>query len=221
MNRSQNFKFQVKEIGDKGSFVGMGAVYGNRDLGDDIIVPGAFTKTIAERGNEVPLLWQHDSREPIGMARLKDSEKGLIVEGELVLDSPVAQKAYALLKAGVLKGLSIGYDTITEKMDGGVRYLKELKLWEMSLVTFPMNERALVATVKSAEEYSALVDQVESACKRLGFNAEMTAQAVKSLRALAASPAPAAQQYDAAPDLHAMSKEIRSLAEDIRWAKEI
>jgi hypothetical protein len=75
----------------------------------------------------------------------------LQIKGELALESPVAQKAYGLLKRGVLKGLSIGYDTMRDEVKNKVRFLKELKLWEVSIVTFPMNELATVQDVKQAE----------------------------------------------------------------------
>ena len=78
------------------------------------------------------------SRYRIGLGKLSDSREGLVVKGELVLESPVAAKAYALLKRGVLKGLSIGYDSVKSRMVDNVRRLSELKLFEISLVTFPI-----------------------------------------------------------------------------------
>lgn len=212
MKHHQNFKFYIKSVGDEGSFTGLGAVYGNVDQGGDVILPGAFKKTLKERDGEVPLLWQHDTKEPIGLATLTDTKEGLRVEGELVMESPVAQKAYALLKKGVLKGLSIGYDTISDKVEGGVRYLKELKLWEMSLVTFPMNELALVSDVKSASDFLELLKAVEDGS--IPFSGEELSAALKSLSALAAKNAPAATLDVSAPDLHAvmtsLTKEIQS-----------
>jgi phage head maturation protease len=101
----KTFKFELKDIGDAGTFVGMASVYGNKDLGGDVVEAGAFTKTLNDKNGEVPILWQHDMREPIGMGKLTDSADGLQIKGELALESPVAQKAHALLKKGVLKGL--------------------------------------------------------------------------------------------------------------------
>jgi hypothetical protein len=69
--------------------------------------------------------------------------------GTLELSDPTAKKAYTFMKSGVIKGLSIGYDTIQASYDGDVRNLTELKLWEISCVTFPMNEAAQISTVKS------------------------------------------------------------------------
>jgi len=151
------FSFKVKQLDNAdpvGSFEGMLAVYGNVDLGGDAIVPGAFTRTLQNHGNQVPLLWQHKPDDPIGTLQLSDTPTGLAAKGQLELDLPTARVAYTLLKAKVIKGLSIGYDTITDSIDDGVRYLKELRLWEGSLVTFPMNEQATVSAVKtiSAED---------------------------------------------------------------------
>jgi HK97 family phage prohead protease len=150
----KDFKFALKQLDENGSFTGLAAVYGNVDLGNDVIEPGAFQKTLADKGGEVPILWQHDQREPIGLGKLSDSSEGLVVKGELALESPVAQKAYGLLKRGVLKGLSIGYDDVKSKVVGGVRRIAEMKLWEVSLVTFGMNPLAQVTGVKSLEGIS-------------------------------------------------------------------
>ena len=161
----QEVKFECKSINADGTFVGLGAVYNNVDLGGDMILPGSFTKTIAEKGGQVPLLMGHDTRAPIGLARLMDSPEGLMVHGKLVLGADGATSAYSLLKAGVIKGLSIGYDTIKSVMDGGVRKLSELKLWEISLTPFPMNERATITSVKGDDQirqFRALLAE----CKR-------------------------------------------------------
>jgi Escherichia/Staphylococcus phage prohead protease len=148
----QQFRFECKSISPDGTFVGLGAVYNNVDLGNDMILPGAFTKTLNEKGREVPLLMGHDSKMPIGRAELSDSPQGLLVHGTLILEADGSRSAYALLKAGVIKGLSIGYDTLKSKMVDGVRHLSELKLWEISLTAFPMNELATVTSVKSGTE---------------------------------------------------------------------
>jgi hypothetical protein len=143
------FSVQVKSLGEDGSFEGQLAVYNNVDLGGDLILPGAFTKTIQERGSEIPLLWQHNPKEPIGTLTLVDSPAALNVKGQMLLDLPEAKKAYILLKAKVIKGLSIGFDTIKDSVENGVRQLKEVRLWEGSIVTFPMNEAAMVTSIKS------------------------------------------------------------------------
>jgi HK97 family phage prohead protease len=159
----KTFKVEFKDFGEQGTFTGLASVYGNRDLGGDIVEPGAFTKTIADKNGEVPILWQHDYREPIGMGKLMDTAGGLQIMGELAVESsPTAMKAYGLMKKGILKGLSIGYDTIRDEVKEKVRYLKELKLWEVSIVTFPMNELATVNSIKTLEDAKlALAEFIE------------------------------------------------------------
>jgi len=135
-------------------FEGLASTYGNEDRVGDVIQRGAFSKSIAERPT-VPLLWQHDSREPIGTAALMDSADGLKVRGKLVLESDVARKAYALVKAKALSGLSIGFQIVKSTARDGARLLEEIRLWEVSLVTFGANPKALVTAVKQEQECAA------------------------------------------------------------------
>jgi HK97 family phage prohead protease len=105
------------------------------------------------------------------LGRSPDSSLGPVVKAELALESPVAQKAYGLLKKGVLKGLSIGYDDVKSRIVDGVRRLSEMKLWEVSLVTFPMNPAAQVLGVKTFEEVSKQLREFRetlAACRK-GF----------------------------------------------------
>jgi uncharacterized protein len=139
---------KIKAVDDAGHFTGVGAAYGNVDLGGDKILPGAFTKTLQEKQKFV-LLWQHNPSEPIGSVVVSDSPQGLLVDGKLELQDPTAQKAYTFLKSGVISGLSIGYDTQKAAFVDDVRELRELKLWEISIVTFPMNQSAMVTGIKA------------------------------------------------------------------------
>jgi hypothetical protein len=163
----RDLEIEIKDIGESdGTFVGLASVYGNEDLGGDIVEPGAFTKTLSEKGGEVPLLWQHNMREPIGIGRLTDTQKGLEIQGKLILTVGKAREAYDLMKNRVIKGLSIGYDTVRDEVKDKRRLLKELKLWEVSVVTFPMNELANVQSVKS-EDVLARIEALERAIKVL------------------------------------------------------
>jgi len=148
----KDFTFHgLKTIDEDGTFEGALSVYGNIDFQDDIVDPGAFTKTLKEGGNVVPMLWQHDTKQPIGRLTLTDTPTALLAKGKLLLKIPKAQEAYELLKEGVLKGMSIGYDTIKAiPSENGIRRLKELRLFEGSLVTFPSNNLAVVTGVKQA-----------------------------------------------------------------------
>src|SRR4051812_14331745 len=147
INRKSNLPMEIKEISADGSFTGLLSVYNIVDLGKDLIEPGAFTKTIVEHGNEVPMLWQHKPDVPIGTLTLTDGPDALHVKGQLLMDLPEAKKAYLLIKARIVRGLSIGFDTVKQVLDGGIRRLKELRLYEGSIVTFPMNESALITSV--------------------------------------------------------------------------
>lgn len=145
-------RFAIKGISEQGSFEGMLSPYGNIDGGNDIVEPGAFTKTLQEKGNKVPMLWQHRPDVPIGELILEDRADGLWAKGQLLMESTIAKEAYLFIKAGIVRGLSIGYDAIKAPVVKGVRHLKEIKLYEGSVVTFPMNEMALIAAVKKAKE---------------------------------------------------------------------
>jgi uncharacterized protein len=151
-----DFHFRIKSTADDadtGTFAGMAAIYGNEDLGNDIIDRGAFTRTLSSR-KEFPILWQHQTDNPIGLAKLTDTQQGLQINGSLLLADPTAQKAYTLIKGGAIKGLSIGYETLkwTYDEEAEVRHLTEVKLWEVSIVTFPMNESALISSVKAMSD---------------------------------------------------------------------
>ena len=160
----RDFQLELKSLTGQGVFEGLAAVYGNTDLQGDVIEPGAFSKTIREKG-EVPILWQHDSAEPIGLGKLSDSAAGLVITGELALESPVAHKAYGLLKRRIVTGLSIGFDGVKSRVVDGVRRLSEVRLWEVSLVTFGANPQAQVTAVKSGDSI-AQFRAILSECRR-------------------------------------------------------
>jgi HK97 family phage prohead protease len=139
-----------------GTFTGYGAVYGNKDSYGDIIVKGAFDNyLVGHAAKEVKLLWQHDSRMPIGVYdEVRSDDNGLYVKGRLLInDVEKAREAYALLKAGAISGLSIGFsiDQGGSEFKDNALYLKQLSLWEISLVTFPANDKANVSSVKTIE----------------------------------------------------------------------
>jgi HK97 family phage prohead protease len=123
------------------------------------VVLGAFQKTLQDRGGEIPILFAHDTQQPIGLGTLKDTAAGLTIDGQLILSVGKAREAYDLLKARVLRGLSIGYDAIKSDFKDGVRYLREMKLFEVSLVVMPMNELATVTAVKADDDCGKEIKQ--------------------------------------------------------------
>lgn len=147
------FPFEYKELDDAlGTFSGYAATFGNEDLVGDVIEPGAFTKTLSEHP-KMPILWQHDRSQPIGVSlAASEDDYGLLVKGEFNLEVQQGREAYSLIKQGALSCLSIGYSSIIDKWDAGVRHLKELRLYEYSPVTFPANPSAQITGVKSCPE---------------------------------------------------------------------
>lgn len=155
----KSFKFAIESANDEsGEFSGYAAVFGNEDDGHDIIQKGAFTKTIADDFDRIKILSQHESYDlPIGKPiELREDEKGLYIKGK-ISNTSKGRDILTLMRDGVLNELSIGYDAVGVEFDGktGVRYLKEIKLWEVSIVTWAMNDQAKIDDVKSlAEELS-------------------------------------------------------------------
>lgn len=154
---TKSLTFKAENIGDDGLFEGYAAVFGNVDSWGDVIEAGAFKKTLGEyavKGTMPALLWQHRSDEPIGVwESLTEDKNGLAVKGRLLVEGVSrAKEAHALLKAGALSGLSIGYYARDYSMDEKtwIRTLKEIELMEASLVTFPANDEARVSRVKSS-----------------------------------------------------------------------
>ena len=127
----------------------------NVDDGGDIIEPGAFSRTIKENFDRIKILSQHNDCDlPIGKPiELREDDKGLFVRGK-ISDTQKGRDVQTLLKDGVLNELSIGYDAITFDFDSdkGVRHLKEVRLWEISIVTWAMNDQATIDEVKSLAE---------------------------------------------------------------------
>jgi HK97 family phage prohead protease len=151
---------EIKAMPDEeesGVFSGYGSIFGNKDLGNDVVVQGAFAKSIASRGAKgVKLLYQHKADEPIGVFdEIIEDKRGLRVKGRLAMGTQRGREVYELMKMGALDGLSIGFRVDTKGYDyderGKRRMLKEVDLLEISAVTFPMNPRARVAQVKGAD----------------------------------------------------------------------
>jgi hypothetical protein len=144
--------FEIKALSADGTFEGYASIFNNVDSQRDRVHKGAFSASIKKRDKPVQLLWQHEWEKPIGViTSLFEDARGLYMKGKLLLEVAQAREAYALLKAGVVRGLSIGYSVKRSRRspDSGIRELLELNLWEISLVTLPANEAAQVTVVKS------------------------------------------------------------------------
>lgn len=147
----QRLKLEESQPDGRRRIEGYAAVFGNRDAYGDIIVPGAFERTLREKP-DVKVLWQHDRDKPIGKQESGyEDEFGLAVTGALTNTDLVTGTVVPLLLDEVITGLSIGYNVVVEEYndDLGVWFLKEIELWEWSPVTFPANELATVSEVKT------------------------------------------------------------------------
>lgn len=149
----KTFPFEVKKVNEDNNiftFEGYASTFGNVDLGDDIIVRGAFSSSLANN-SQVPILWQHQMIEPIGISiELYEDDKGLFVKGNLPKeDTLVSGRIIPQMKVGSIREMSIGYFTKDSDMEKGIRLLKEIELFEISLVTKAMNPQALVSGFKA------------------------------------------------------------------------
>lgn len=154
--KRRDFNLDVKEVSDGGEFSGYASVYDVIDAYREIVAPGAFTNSLhkwSSKGRLPPVLWQHRAGEPVGpFTLMREDEKGLYVEGRLLVDEVQrAREARALMKSKAVSGMSIGFNVVNEEYDSKNRLLtlKEIDLWEVSIVTFPANEAAQIEMVKN------------------------------------------------------------------------
>lgn len=143
--------FEIKSHQPDGSFTAYGSTFGNEDFGGDVVVKGAFTKSLVSNPAErVYMFYNHDSKEIIGeYTSIVEDEHGLLIKGQLFIDEiQRAKETYALMKKGWIKKFSIGYNVVKKSYESGKRMLEELKLIEVSPVTFPMNAEANLLMVK-------------------------------------------------------------------------
>lgn len=164
-------------ITDGTEIEGYASLFGKADQGRDVVEVGAYTASLARlkaKGGRVKMLWQHDPAQPIGVwDEVREDAKGLWVKGRILTDVARGREAIALIGAGAIDGLSIGYRTVkARKDDTGVRRLSELELWEVSLVTFPMLPDARVGAkgddpeACDLRELAAVFDEARSLLAR-------------------------------------------------------
>ena len=140
---------------------GYASYFGKADQGGDVVEKGAYAASLAKlssTGRSVKMLWQHDPARPIGVwDEVRETDRGLYVKGRLLTDVEKGREAAALVAAGAIDGLSIGYRTVKAKKNAkGQRLLAELELWEVSLVTFPMLQEARVGAKGHGPEGAVL-----------------------------------------------------------------
>tara|TARA_R100001440_G_scaffold7442_2_gene14605 strand:+ start:6271 stop:7323 length:1053 start_codon:yes stop_codon:yes gene_type:complete len=151
------YEDEDEEDKDYGTFEGYGSVFGNKDLGNDVIKEGAFMQTLKrKKPHQIKLLYQHKTDMPIGVFdEIREDSKGLYVKGRLALQTQAGKEAYELMKMGALDGLSIGFRVNPKEVEydrrANKRIIKEAELMEVSLVTFPMNPKATIHSVKGED----------------------------------------------------------------------
>ncbi|HEV7344273.1 MAG TPA: HK97 family phage prohead protease [Devosia sp.] len=214
--KTLDFAFKADTVEDEGIFEGYASTFGNIDQGGDTVVRGAFKDGLAEAaaaGRHIPMLWQHDRHEPIGIwLDISEDKKGLKVRGQLLIEDPLAKRAHVLLKNGALGGMSIGYripvgGAVADPKQFGVSRLLKIDLREISLVTMPMDLSAKVTTVKAILDGGALptVREFEEFLRDAGFSKALaTAIASKATPHLRGDPE--AKADDAATFLQRLLK---------------
>jgi uncharacterized protein len=155
---------ELKAADDGNTVEGYGSVFGNIDSYGDMIEPGAFRASIANRRPK--MLWQHKMDKPIGVwDEVREDDRGLFMRGRIA-DTEQGREAKALVQMGALDGLSIGFRTMKDEMDGNTRRLKEIDLWEVSFVTIPANAAATITALKGMETERAF----ETMLREQGFS---------------------------------------------------
>lgn len=183
-----DFALEVKGVSDSGVFEGYASTFGERDLGGDIVVAGAFTKSLKARGAKgIRMFADHDSTKRIGVwTDVSEDQTGLYVKGQLLTEKQIGREAYIDLKNGALDGMSIGFRVKSDSYDGRrkARMLKEVDLLEISLVSFPMNESARVTAVKSIKT----IREFEDFLRDVGGYSHAAAKAIAASGFKAAEP---------------------------------
>jgi HK97 family phage prohead protease len=185
--------FEVKEsdVTPEGVFKGIASPFGGKpDDGGDIVAQGAFTKTLAaggRNGTGVLMLRDHDRTRIPGIWKILDERKqGLFVEGQLAVgdnETPLGDETHKLMRMGAIQHLSMGYKAIEFEIDERrqTRTLKEVDLWEISILPFPMATRAKITGVKSLEliKEAKTVRELENALREVGLSKNVTKHIVK------------------------------------------
>lgn len=181
----QQYPLHVKSMQENGRIAGYASVFNVVDRQRDVVEKGAFLNSIKKPLRDIKLLWQHQWQEPIGtIEQLFEDQNGLYMQAQLLLDVARAREAYSLLAAKAIDGLSIGYAPVSYQIDAdtGIRKLKEVELFEISLVTMPANPNAQISVVKQAFD-SRLSRPEEQEAQELAALAKACAQAMRALTA--------------------------------------
>lgn len=160
-----DFTAEIKSLQDR-NFEAYAATFGNVDYHDDVIVKGAFLNTLAKRMPK--LAYQHDVRQLPGVIKsaVEDS-KGLLISGQFI-NTPLGNQVYEEVRSGAINQMSIGFSAIDTEYRNDIRYIKAIDLYEVSFVTFPANEQAIVTNVKDIND----IRDFERFLRNAGFSKE-------------------------------------------------
>jgi len=157
-------------IDPDGTVEGYASLFGEIDAARDVVMPGAFSRTLKSRGiRRVPMLFQHDPAEPVGVwLELTEDFRGLRARGKLIPEVARARELFALVKSGAVDGLSIGFRTVRGRLDPATRVRKiiDLDLWEISIVTFPLLSGARVRAVKGSASSPPVLSHARARAER-------------------------------------------------------
>lgn len=203
---------QIKSAAEDGTFSGYAAVFGNVDLGSDVIQPGAFKQAKTTADGKIRIALHHRLDQLAGKSSFVQDDYGLRVEGKLSLGVSYVRDAYELMKDGVLNGLSVGFNILPggsvweERDDGWVRTIRSAELWEFSLVPFGMNPEALVDSVKAAS-----IRDFEAQLRGLGYSqSEAKALASGGFKSLA--------HREGGSDSATLADELKALNQAFSWS---
>lgn len=213
---------RIKAMNDEtGEFEGYGSTFGGEpDSYGDVIVKGAFTDTLKShkaKGTMPKMFWQHDSHEVIGKwLDAEEDDTGLKLRGKINMGVQRGREAYALLKEGDIDGLSIGYSIKRYETDekDGIWYLKELELFEVSVVSIGANENATVSAVKAQKAAHEITEKLKAGDRLTEREFEMM---LKGILGLSNSQAErAARIHLKGPGEPAAANDARALLEALR-----
>jgi HK97 family phage prohead protease len=186
MIETQAFPLNIKALSETGEIVGLASVYGNVDRQGEAVAPGAFRASIERMmtiGRGLPMMREHSPTLTCGVwTDFEETGGALRVTGRLLLDTDAGREAHALVKAGALGGLSVGFSNAKRTIAGGQRLITSGELLEVSLVAIPANAEAVIETVKSAPHPR----DIDQALRALGLsNRQAKAATAAAIKALA------------------------------------
>jgi HK97 family phage prohead protease len=223
---------EIKSLNER-EFTGYGSIFGNTDLGGDVVMKGAFKRSLAtqKRNNTLPLMfWGHNPDQVPGKwLDMREDDDGLMARGVLA-DTPLGNEIHTLLKMEAVRGLSIGYITKDQDYtDDGVRLIKEVELMELSIVSMPMNPLAQIEHVKSrlskAGEYVPTKTELENILRKAGFSRSVAKQCVYKIfnvddeACVIQDESPCNADDEMAKALNALSEKLTATAINRKFAK--